>query len=253
MVYDVQKAGILKRASAFLLDIIVIAIIATGVAYLMSFVLNLDYHQDKLQSRYTYYEKEYGVRFDLTQEDFNNMSEEELKKYDDVQKLINKDDELIQEYRTVITDLLIIVFVSGLVSIMISEFFIPLLFKNGQTIGKKVFSLVVIRNNSVRANTVQLFARALLGKFAVETMIPAYLIVMSIMGSMGIIGPIILGLFLIFQIILFFATKNRTFIHDILSYTVVADNQAQLIFETDEDLLKYKQKIHNEYVEKQDY
>ena len=40
MIYDLQKASLLKRASAFLLDIILLIVLATGVGLLVSVITN---------------------------------------------------------------------------------------------------------------------------------------------------------------------------------------------------------------------
>jgi hypothetical protein len=37
--------------------------------------------------------------------------------------------------------------------------------------------------------------------------------------------------------------KNNALIHDIIAYTVVVDKESQLIFENEDELIKYKQKI----------
>ena len=72
------------------------------------------------------------------------------------------------------------------ISIMITDFVIPLFFKNGQTVGKKVFGLCLVKKNSVRIKNVQLFVRTLLGKFAIELMVPLYIIIMFYFGLMGL-------------------------------------------------------------------
>ena len=77
MIYDIQPASILKRISAFILDIILLATIAVGISYLVSIILKVDSHQQVLQDKYTYYEETYNVKFNLTQEEIDALSEEE--------------------------------------------------------------------------------------------------------------------------------------------------------------------------------
>lgn len=50
MIYDVQKANVLKRASAFLLDIILIACLAVGFMALLSLICDYDTHYDTFYS-----------------------------------------------------------------------------------------------------------------------------------------------------------------------------------------------------------
>ena len=56
--------------------------------------------------------------------------------------------------------------------------FVPLKLGNGQTIGKKVFGIGVMRVDGVQLTTIQLFIRTILGKFTLETMIPVYIVLM---------------------------------------------------------------------------
>ncbi len=253
MIYGVQNASISKRLFAFILDFILLTMLATGVAYAFSIIVDVDSHQAKLQEYYKYYEETYDVSFDLTQEDFDKMTPEERAHYDEVEQILAKDENVIREYNLVINLTLVTLFVGVLVGTLIVEFVIPLFLKDGQTIGKRVFSLVVVRNNSVRVSNIQLFVRAVFGIFIVELMIPIYLLVMAMYGIIGIAGPIVIVGIWLLQLILLFATKNHTPIHDVLAYTVVADKSSQLIFESDDALLKYKEKVHLESVSAKKY
>ena len=47
MIYDLQKASMWKRISAFLCDLIVFCIVAVGVAFLLSTILGIDAQQNK--------------------------------------------------------------------------------------------------------------------------------------------------------------------------------------------------------------
>ncbi|MCQ2771190.1 MAG: RDD family protein [Clostridia bacterium] len=253
MIYDIQKASIFKRVSALLLDLIVLAVLSTGFAYLSSFVLNVSSHQDKLQSYYDYYVENYDVNFGLTEADFEKMSEEELNHYKEVEKIIQQDTAFNDEKNTVVLLTLLTTFLGILLGFTVSEFVIPLIFKNGQTIGKKVFSIVVLKSNSVKMSNVQFFVRTYLGKFALETMIPVNIVTMLLLGIDMSGGAIVVIILSIVQVIMVLATKNRTAFHDMLSFTVVCDSSSQMIFESEEELIKYKEKIHAEAAAKAPY
>ena len=92
-----------------------------------------------------------------------------------------------------------------------------------------------------------------LGKFTVETMIPVLLIVMIYFGTMGIVATAIIAAIGIVQLGLFFATKNRSQIHDLISGTVAIDIASQMIFSTPEELLEYKKRIHEEAAQRAEY
>ena len=253
MIYDIQKASALKRLSALILDFILLLILATGAAYASSLIFNIDSHQANLQEKYKYYEETYNVSFDLKQEDFDNMSEEERAHYDEVEQIINHDEEFIKENQLVINLTFVIILIGVLFGVLIVEFVIPIIFKNGQTIGKKVFSLIVIKNNSVRVTNFQMFVRTIFGKFIIELIVPIYFIIMTMYGIVGYIGPIIVIALLILQVVLLIFTKYGTPIHDILAFTCVADKESQMIFENEDELAHYKGKLHAESVAKDKY
>ena len=119
--------------------------------------------------------------------------------------------------------------------------------------GKRIFGLCVIRTDCVKMSPVQLFVRTLLGKFAVETMIPIYLIMMIFWGIVGLGGTLVLVLLLLVEIILLIATRRNAAIHDLLAGTVVADYTSQMIFDSSEALLAYQKRIHAEQAARQDY
>ena len=129
----------------------------------------------------------------------------------------------------------------------------PLWFGNGRTVGKRIFSLGLIRTDSVRVNSMQLFARALLGKFTIETMIPVYIMMMIFFGNMGMIGTMVLLALGVTQVILLVATRNNSQIHDLLAGTIVVDIASQTVFRDTEELVAYTKRIHAERAARQKY
>lgn len=246
---DLQKASLLKRISAAIFDFILLAVAIMGFALILNSVLGYDAEFNKLQGYYESYEQEYGVKFNLTAEEFEKMTDKEKAHYEDVQKLINKDENFINTYSGIINLTFIIASFSILLAHLFLEFLVPLLFKNGQTLGKKIFSIGLMREDGVRISAVQLFIRTVLGKYTVLTMIPVLVALMIFFGSMGIAGTIIIFAILFIQLIMTFATKKNTALQDKMAATVAVDMQSQLIFDTPEALLSYKNKLHNEQVE----
>jgi uncharacterized RDD family membrane protein YckC len=129
---------------------------------------------------------------------------------------------------------------------MVVEFILPMVFRNGQTPGKKIFGLAVMRTNGVRIRGISLFIRTFLGKYVIETMIPVLIAMLTIFNAIGIMGgPGILGfvmvlLLLIGQIVMVAVTKTNSMIHDMVSDCVVVDMASQMIFETEEAMIEYK-------------
>ena len=84
-------------------------------------------------------------------------------------------------------------------------------------------------------------------------MVPIFLIILTFVGGAGIIGLAALVLLLAYDVILFARTKTHSFIHDVLAYTVAVDIQSQMIFETKEEMMAYKNKLHADIVDKSEY
>ena len=147
----------------------------------------------------------------------------------------------------------LIITLSLLFTHLVLEFAIPLLLKNGMTVGKKIFGIGVMHENYVRIKPVSLFVRAILGKYTIETMVPVLMVLMIYFGAIGMMGIIIIGLVLIFNVALIITTKTNSAIHDAISQTVTVDMATQLIFDTPEALLEYKQRVHEEEANKASY
>lgn len=253
MIYDLQKANMLKRVSAWLLDAILLCVTATFVAWLLSMALNYDSYAQQFDARYAYFEAEYGVSRDLTQADIDAMSPEQLANVEAASRALASDQEALYAYNMMIHLIIVMLSLSILLSYVALEFAVPLLFGHGQTIGKKVFGLGVMRQEGIRVNGVCMFIRTVLGKFAIETMIPAMMALLLIIGSIGMTGILIVGVLLIVQVVLLVTTKEHFMIHDKLANTVTVDLASQMIFDTPEALIAYKEKVAAEKAARESY
>ena len=253
MVYDLQKAGMWKRIAAWMFDSIMTGILAVGVGLLLSALLGYDAHSETLDAAYARYEAEYGVVFDISQAEYEAMTEAERESYDIAYDALVADDEVLYAYNMVLNLTLLITTLGILLAVMVWEFLVPLLLGNGQTLGKKIFSLCVIRSDGVKVNNMQLFTRTLLGKFTIETMIPVYILLMLFWGTVGLMGTLILAALLVAQCICVAVTRTNSAIHDLLAGTVVVDFSSQMIFRTTEDLIAYQKKVAAERAARQTY
>lgn len=255
--FETQRASILKRASAFLLDIILISVLATGFIWLISLIVNYDSQSDKLNEKYQAYYEEYGINPDLKDEEYNAFTEAEKIVYNQKLKTMEdamvKDKALQKQLSRVVTLTLLMFSLGIFFACLILEFIVPLLFKNGQTLGKKIFSLAVMRVDGVRATPFMMFVRTVLGKYTIETMIPAAMLILLVFGSAGIVTVTLLGVLVILQIGLFIGTYNHTPIHDLFAQTVVVDLSSQLIFDTEAEMLAAKEKAAAEVAQKAPY
>ena len=253
MRYDLQKASLSKRIPAWLLDTILLVVLATAFAALLSFAFGYDNYRSQLNAAYEQYETTYGVKFDLTLAEYEKLTEEELKLYEQAVAALNSDKEVMRAYSMMMTLTLVILSMSILLAFVLLEFVIPLLFGNGMTLGKKVFNVALIRVDGVKLTPFMLFVRTILGKYTLETMIPVLIIVMLFFGSIGLEGTLVLILILLLQAGLLIFNRTRSVIHDLIACTVAVDFASQMIFDTPEALLEYQKRIHAEDAEKSEY
>ena len=253
MIFDLQKASMWKRISAFLFDVILLGIAAVGVAFILSTILRFDSYNDALQAAYDGYEAAYDVVFEITEEEYLRMTEADHERYNTAYAALIADQEAMYNYNMVMNLTLVITTLSILAAYLILEFFIPIRLGNGQTLGKKIFGIGVMRVDGVKVVPPLLFIRTILGKFTIETMIPVLIIIMIFFNSIGIVGILILGLILLLQVILMIVTHTNSCIHDVLAKTVTVDIASQMIFEREEEMIEYKKKVHAEKVARQTY
>ena len=250
---DLQKASMWKRASAYLFDMILLATLAVALGVVLSLVLGYDGYNSTLEAAYDKYETQFGIQFDMTAEEFAAMTEEQKNLYDQAYDALLKDEEAMFAYNMVLNLSLIITTLALLAAYLLLEFMVPLLLKNGQTLGKKIFGVALIREDGVQLNTVQLFTRTVLGKFTVETMIPVIILFMMFLGTIGIIGPFIFMVLLVLQCIMLVMSKSGRLIHDYLAKTVAVDMSSQMIFDTVEEMLEFKKSVAAEKAVMKDY
>lgn len=279
--FELKKIGIVRRASAWLLDAILLSVLSVGFIYLISLICNYS-KEEKLANEYygaweTFREEEIGkvasfYGFTYTVEEGGDYTIEK----DGVEKTIEdvvdvlvasegKDEETAAAYERYLTlppvksvngqyfkvhNLLFMMTSIGLLlGYAVLEFVLPLCLKNGQTVGKKVFGICLIRPDCVKITTLSLFARTFLGKFAIETMFPVLMVFLFFFGGLGLLAIVLFAAILLLNLILFFATKNRTPIHDLLAGTVAADMRVQMIFSSEEELIEKKKEAHMASVE----
>ena len=251
--YDLQKASISKRLSAFLFDIIIFSIAAVGFIWMITSITNFGAQVEKYDAHYDRYAAEYGLDRDITQDEFLALPEEEQQRYRDVEELFKNDEVVFRDYQLVINLALLSVSVGLFLAFMLLEFAVPLFFGNGQTLGKKIFAVGVMRVDGVKVTAPIVFVRGILGKYTIETMVPLFLVFMSFMGMMGIMGLIVLVLLALFEVFLVIYTHTNSLIHDALSQTVTVDLASQMIFESTEEMIEYKKRIHASEVERAEY
>lgn len=245
---DLQRASLLKRFSAYIVDLMALVCMVTLLALCLSSVLGYGDYSRRMEQIYEEYEK-IGL-IEITEE----LTEEEIAKYNAAVDLFNNDEEVQFVYSKVINLSLIIATVSIVASYAVLELLVPLWLKNGQTFGKKIFGIALMRLDGVQVTSFMMFVRTMLGKCVVETMIPVLLLLMMMLGAnIGMTGLLIIGLILLAQVILLFATRNRSTLHDMLACTVAVDMQSQRIFDSPEARMEYIKRVSAENAAKAEY
>lgn len=253
MISDLQKAGIWKRVSAAMFDAILLGILAVGMAYLLALVTGYDGYNKTMNQVFSNYEQQYGVTFEMTEEAYHAMTDAERQRYNEAYDALCRDDEAMYAYNMMINLTLLISTFGILTAFLIMEFAVPMWLGNGQTLGKKIFGICLMRTDGIKINGPLLFIRTVLGKYTIETMIPVLIIVMIFFNMVGIVGTLVLALIFVLQIVLLAATKTNSAIHDLLAKTVVVDYLSQRIFESEQELIAYKEKIHAERAARSEY
>ncbi len=250
---QLQKASFWKRISAWLFDVIITGILAVGLAVVLSLLLGYDSYNQTVETAYEKYEQEYGITFEIPTQEYEALSEADRQRYDAAYDALMQDEEAVYAYSMMLNLVLIIASVSILLAMLVWEFAIPLWLGNGRTLGKKIFGLCLVRQDCVKLTTLQLFARTVLGKCTVETLLPVYMLLLSIWGVMSVAGPVVLLALFGGQLLCLALTRSRSAIHDLLAGTVVADMASQRIFDSTEDLIAYQKKIAAERAARADY
>ncbi len=269
MKLDIQKASILKRISAGILDLILLVVLSVGFFALISVISDFDGHINA----YNTYKAEAVIQADMldyvkdaskiyldadkTQIDieqvntaydyyysdaFQELSEEEQKIYKDkytvAMEILQENPQAVKENMLVSSLTFVITSVGILLAYLILEFILPLILKNGQTIGKKVFGIAVMHTNCVKVSHITMFIRTILGKYAIETMIPVLMLIMLLFGMIGWVALVVLCGILALEIVCFLYKKQRTLIHDLIAKTTTVDLASQQIFNTVEEALE---------------
>ncbi|MDE5548278.1 MAG: RDD family protein [Clostridia bacterium] len=280
--FELRKIGIVKRASALLLDVILLAVLSTGFIFLISLICNYKQAEELSTQYYNEWEdyrKEYigdvasfyGFVYEENEEgdEFTITKDGQESSFDAVMKTLvasaGEDPETAEayevyltltpvakvnaQYKYVYSMLFMMVSIGILLAYIVLEFVIPIILKNGQTVGKKVFEICLVRPDCVKINNLSLFARTILGKYAIETMFPVLLVFLFIFGGLGVLAIILFAALVLLNVIVFFATKNRTPIHDLLASTVVADKKLQMIYESEEELAQKKALHQSKFLE----
>ena len=254
MRFELQRADFWKRISALMFDIMMLLIVAVIAAVAMSAAFKYDKHVEVVERVEQEYVEKYGIIQDISEEEFAALSKEEKDVYYACDAERQRDPRLIASYNMLSSLKFVIPSMSILIAYALLELGVPILFKNGQTLGKKAFGLGVVHTNGVRIRGQAHFIRSIIGKCLIEALVPFYFFMMIIHGRLGpLLGVVMILLIFILEIFTVATTRTRSAIHDLIADTAVVDLASQMVFEDFDALVAYKAKIHEEMANKQEY
>lgn len=251
MVFDLQKASMWKRISAFLFDAIILCVVAVLFAWLLSVAVGYDGYNKTLTEAYARYSEEYQIDLRMGYSEYEALLPEETERLNAAMDALAADDNANYAYNILIQLTLVITSLGILMAFVVMEFTIPMALGNGQTLGKKIFGLGLMHTDGVQVNGRTMFIRAILGKYAIETMAPLLIVFMIFFGMVGLAGTLVLLGLAVVQVVMLVATRNNTLIHDALATTVAVDLASQMIFKDRAAMIAYKEKAHREQVAQQ--
>ncbi len=242
-----RKVPFFKRLLALMLDWMFIVILISTCVIPMSWLMKVSDYGEKFDNYYSKYEKMYGVNFGLTPEEFNALTEEELKLYEEAYNALTSDEEATAAHDALLKRMLGSIELSILAAYLVMDVLFPLMFKNGQTLGKRAFNLSVVRTNGEPASMLTILSRTVIGKFTLETAIPVLVISSILMGSLNLFGVLYAAAILIANVILLI--KKNIVLHDLLADTVVVACEAPAARKKNDEPFAHKAKISTAKIE----
>lgn len=250
---DIQKAAFSKRLFAFLADAVLISIIASALFILFSAVLKTDSYSKKYDEIVKKYESEFGVVFGLSAEEYEKLSDAEKTNYKNAVDTVNGDEEANKAVKTYYTLFLTEIAGGILIAVLLTEFVVPVILKDGRTPGKRLFGLGVMRNGCLAISTPVLFVRAVIGKGLFEIILPAVILFTALTGITGVFGIGLLIIFAVFEVFSLIKSGGSAFLHDVLTDTVVIDWASQRIFRSAAERDEYMRRIKEESADHDPY
>jgi len=230
-IFSPKKASIIKRLGAYLIDAILFITIFAGMVLLVSYIVGYQNNYTLLENKYI----EHGV-YVLKNNSYTFCDETtELCKQAWIDFNNDKDACYYYDHSTSLTTLIITI--SAFISYGILEFVIPIIFKNGQTIGMKCFRIGLIDKQGIRVKNIQIFIRFLFGKFLVSRILPIYGFIFMVFNLTGGLYGFVLAVgILLCDLGMMIFSETKSGIANAISSTYAVDLEETYIFNTIEEL-----------------
>lgn len=248
---EFHKAKFIKRLAAYAIDLILLLAITLGIAAAMFSEMDYNTYEEKFELCCEKYGQQFGVDLSASRADQAEMPEAEQEKYMAAWEALNADAEAMDAIKQKLRIELLSAIVGFFVGYVILEVMLPLIFKNGQTVGKKIMGLCVMHKYHVRVGFMQIIYRTILGKYFIETMIPVVMLILSDYGVLGMTASLVLAAIAMTQGFIVMMSQANCGIHDKLFHTVVADFKKQHIFDNWNDRFDFEEAYEKEMAERE--
>ena len=170
------------------------------------------------------------------EEDIKEISDECSKEFNDFliaqNEAFGNDKIATTAYNSVCNYRLLFFIISSFLPLLIINIVFPFIFKNGQTLGKKVMKLGLVSKSGVKVTKLNVIVRFLIGIFAFEVLPFMIYLAVSNVYTFGLL----MGMAISFiNFCLFIFTNNHYMIHDHIGGTVVVDLHTTIIFNSVEE------------------
>ena len=129
MMFDLQKANMTKRISAFIFDLIITMTLTVAFGAVISFISGYDKHYDACVSVITRYEKEYDLSYYIDENEFTSLSESDRLSYEKMCDAIAKDEDFIYHNHYYFNLSLLIISLGILLAVLVVDFIFPVFLK----------------------------------------------------------------------------------------------------------------------------
>lgn len=242
-IYIPKKPPMVKRFAALVIDVIMVIVLASGIAFLVSKIYNYDKYYNAVyeaQISYGVYVPSdegtityNGKTYIICTEDKSLTSEEANARI----KALTSDPTFKDNYYKMNLGPIIITSIGLATSLLILEYILPLCLKHGRTLGKFLFNIGYVNEDDIDVTPKNMTIKFLFGKLIVNALIP-YTGVLLIIYQTGlvVIGlAFVLGVPII-NLIMLLASKDNRLLSDYIGKMKPCDNNCQMYFKTVEEL-----------------
>lgn len=190
----------------------------------------VEYHDKMVEHGLGYYDinDETEVKIYIDYEIGEKISQEE---FNEALEKFKNDSRAMEVLNKVNTLSMIGTAVTLFLAIIPNYLLFPLIFKNGQTLGKKLMKIAIVDKDGCRVKFSSLILRNIVGLYLFDLLVSYFFMLIINIPIIAIIS-LLMGLF----------TKNKRTVHDLVANTYVVDEELSIIYFSLEDKEAFESK-----------